>query len=132
MVRIVDTRFLLLHLLADSEELKSRTRSKMIEFRQEEAIVPTIVLHEMYKLVFQKFGRDTADTQLKSIETSGLKVEDLTVDIARIAAVLRSKYLDLPLANSIIAATSIVKGSKIVFSDDEQFAKVKEIKTEWL
>jgi len=132
MVRIVDTRFLLLHLLADSEELKSRTRSKMIEFRQEEAIVPTIVLHEMYKLVFQKFGRDTADTQLKSIETSGLKVEDLTVDIARIAAVLRSKYLDLPVANSIIAATSIVKGSKIVFSDDEQFAKVKEIKTEWL
>ena len=54
------------------------------------------------------------------------------MDIARIAAVLRSKYLDLPVANSIIAATSIVKGSKIVFSDDEQFAKVKEIKTEWL
>jgi predicted nucleic acid-binding protein len=132
MVRIVDTRFLLLHLLADTDDLKSRTRSKMIELRQEAAIVPTIVLHEMYKLVFQKFGRDTADTQLKSIETSGLKVEDLTVDIARIAAVLRSKYLDLPVANSIIAATSIVKGSKIVFSDDEQFSKVKEIRTEWL
>ncbi len=132
MVRIVDTRFLLLHLLADTDDLKARARSKMVELRQEGAIVPTIVLHEMYKLVFQKFGRDTADTQLKSIETSGLKVEDLTVDIARIAAVLRSKYLDLPVANSIIAATSIVKGSKIVFSDDEQFAKVKEIRTEWI
>jgi predicted nucleic acid-binding protein len=104
----------------------------MLEFRQESAIIPTVVLHELYKLEFQKFGRETADTQLKSIETSGLKIEDLTSEIARIAAVLRCKYNDLPLANSIIAATSIVKGSKIVCSDDELFAKVKEIKTEWL
>jgi predicted nucleic acid-binding protein len=107
-------------------------RSKMLEFRQESAIIPTIVLHELYKLEFQKFGRETADTHLKSIETSGLRIEDLTTEIARIGAVLRTKYIDLPLANSIIAATSIVKGSKVVFSDDEQFSKVKEIKTEWL
>ncbi|MDA4130572.1 MAG: PIN domain-containing protein [Thaumarchaeota archaeon] len=132
MVRTIDTRFLLAHFLADSEELKSKTRSKMLEFRQESAIIPTVVLHELYKLEFQKFGRETADTQLKSIETSGLKIEDLTSEIARIAAVLRCKYNDLPLANSIIAATSIVKGSKIVCSDDELFAKVKEIKMEWL
>jgi len=132
LVRTIDTRFLLAHFLADSEELKSMTRSKMLEFRQESAIIPTVVLHELYKLEFQKFGRETADTQLKSIETSGLKIEDLTLEIARIAAVLRCKYSDLPLANSIIAATSIVKGSKIVCSDDELFSKVKEIKTEWL
>jgi len=132
MVRTIDTRFLLAHFLADTDELKAMTRSKMIELRQESAIIPTIVLHELYKLEFQKFGRETADTQLKSIETSGLRIEELTVDIARIAAVLRCKYLDLPLANSIIAATSIVKGSKIVCTDDELFSKVKEIKTEWL
>jgi len=131
MVRTVDTRFLLLQLVADTEEIKSRVRAKMIELRQEMAIVPTIVLHEVYKIEFQRFGRDAADVQLKSIETSGLKIEDLTVEIARIAAVLRCKYLDLPVANAIIAATSIVKGSKIVFSDDEQFSKIKEIKTEW-
>ena len=132
MVRTIDTRFLLAHFLADTEELKASTRSKMIEFRQEAAIIPTIVLHELYKLEFQKFGRETADTQMKAIETSGLKIEDLTSEIARIGAVLRCKYLDLPLANSIIASTSIVKGSKIVCTDDEQFLKVKEIKTEWL
>jgi len=132
LVRTIDTRFLLAHFLADTEELKAATRSKMIEFRQESAIIPTIVLHELYKLEFQKFGRETADTQLKAIETSGLRIEDLTSEIARIGAVLRSKYPDLPLANAIIASTSIVKGSKTVCSDDEQFLKVKEIKTEWL
>ena len=132
MARTVDSRFLLLHLVADTEELKSRVRSKMLELRQEMAIVPTIVLHEVYKIEFQRFGREAADLQLKSIESSGLKIEDLTVEIARIAAVLRSKYLDLPVASSIIAATAIVKGSKVVFSDDEQLAKVKEIRTEWL
>jgi predicted nucleic acid-binding protein len=132
MVRTIDTRFLLAHFLAGTEELKAATRSKMIEFRQEAAIIPTIVLHELYKLEFQRFGRETADTQMKSIETSGLRIEELTSEIARIGAVLRCKYLDLPLANSIIASTSIVKGSKTVCSDDEQFLKVKEIKTEWL
>lgn len=118
-------------MVADTEELRGTVRSKMLEMRQEMAIVPTIVLHELYKIEFQRFGREAADIQLKSIETSGLKVEDLTVEVARIAAVLRCKYPDLPVANSVIAATSIVKGSKIVFSDDEQFFKVKEIKTEW-
>ena len=131
MVRTVDTRFLLLQVVGDTEEVKNRVRSKMLEFRQEMAIVPTIVLHEVYKIEFHRFGREAADLQLKAIETSGLKIEDLTVEIARIAAVLRCKYLDLPVANSIIAATSIVKGSKVVFSDDEQFSKVKEIRAEW-
>jgi predicted nucleic acid-binding protein len=131
MVRTLDTRFLLLQLVADSEEIKARVRSRMLEMRQEMAIVPTIVLHELYKIEFQRFGREAADVQLKSIETSGLKIEDLTIEIARIAAVLRAKYNDLPLANSIIAATSIVKGSKVVFSDDDQFAKIKEIRMEW-
>lgn len=131
MVRTVDTRFLLLQLVADTPEVKLKVRSKMLELRQEEAIVPTIVLHEVYKIEFQRFGRESADVQLQSIESSGLKIEDLTVEIARIAAVLRCKYQDLPVSNSIIAATAIVKGSKVVFSDDEQFVKVKEIKTEW-
>lgn len=131
MARTLDTRFLLLQLIADTDELKSRVRSKMLELRQEMAIVPTIVLHEVYKIEFHRFGREAADIQLKAIETSGLKIEDLTTEIARIAAVLRCKYLDLPVANSIIAATAIVKGSKVVFSDDEQFSKVKEIRTEW-
>lgn len=132
MVRTIDSRFLLLHLVADTEELKQRVRSKMLELRQEMAIVPTIVLHEVYKIEFQRFGREAADLQLKSIEAAGLKIEDLTVEIARIAAVLRCKYLDLPVSSSIIAATAIVKGSKVVFTDDEQLAKVKEIRTEWL
>jgi predicted nucleic acid-binding protein len=131
MVRTLDTRFILLQLVADSEEIKAKVRSRMLEMRQEMAIVPTIVLHELYKIEFQRFGREAADVQLKSIETSGLKIEDLTIEIARIAAVLRAKYNDLPLANSIIAATSIVKGSKVVFSDDDQFAKIKEIRMEW-
>jgi predicted nucleic acid-binding protein len=131
MVRTVDTRFLLLQLVADTEELQARVRAKMLELRQEMAIVPTIVLHELYKIEFQRFGREAADIQLKAIEASGMKIEDLTTEIARIAAVLRCKYVDLPVSSSIICSTAIVKGSKVVFSDDEQFTKVKEIRTEW-
>ncbi len=75
MIRTVDTRFLLLQVVSDTEEVKNRVRSKMLELRQEMAIVPTIVLHELYKIEFHRFGREAADLQLKAIETSGLKIE---------------------------------------------------------
>ncbi len=76
MVRTIDTRFLLLQVVADTEELKSKIRAKMLELRAEAAIVPTIVLHEVYKIEFHRFGREAADIQLKAVETSGLKIEE--------------------------------------------------------
>ena len=132
MARTVDTRFFLTHFLTDDGEIKKKTIAKLYELRKESAFVPTIVLHEVYKFEFQKFGKDSAETLTRSIETSGLKIEALTPEIAKRAAVLRCKYANLPTADAIIAATAIERKSNRVCSDDEHFALMKEIKTEWL
>lgn len=128
----VDTRFFLTHYVADTEELKVKTSRKMTELQRELAIVPTIVIHEVYKFMHENAGRDTAQLRVNSILTSRFRIVDLTAKIALTSAALRCRYGDLPTADSIVAGTSIETKSKRVLSDDPHFKRIKEIHSEWL
>ena len=128
----VDTRFFLTHFLAGSEELKSRTRKKMQELQQERAIVPTIVIHEVYKFEHENVGRDVAELRVATILRSNFSILELSSQIAIISGRLRCKYRTLPTADSIIAATAMEVKSLRVLSDDPHFQRIKEIKTEWV
>ncbi len=130
--RTIDTRFFLTHFLADTDELRRKAKAKMIELRREGAVVPTIVIHEVYKFEYQRFGRNVADRELRSIETAGFSIIELGVRIAKSAALLRCKYPKLPTADAVIAATAMEQKASKVVSDDDHFAGVREIKTEWL
>ena len=118
MGRTVDTRFFLTIFLADNDELKQKVKVKIAELRRESAIVPTIVIHEVYKFIYQKIGREAADIEVKAIESSGFKIINLDVNIAKTAAILRCRYHNLPTADAVIAATSIEQKSSVVVSDD--------------
>lgn len=128
----VDTRFFLTHYVADTEELKLKTSRKMVELQRESAIVPTIVVHEVYKFMHENVGKDAAQLRVNSILTSGFTIVDLTSKIALTSAALRCRYGDLPTADSIVAGTSIETKSKRVLSDDPHFKRMKEIRSEWL
>ena len=128
----VDTRFLLTHYLADTDELKVKTSGRMVELQRETAFVPTIVIHEVYKFMCEKLGKEVAQLRIDSILTSRLKIVDLTAKIAVTSAALRCQHRDLPTADSIVAATSIQTGSKRVLSDDPHFKKITSIRSEWI
>jgi predicted nucleic acid-binding protein len=128
----VDTRFFLTHYLAEADELKSKTSRTMIELQREGAIVPTIVLHEVYKFTYENVGKEVAYLRANSIMNSELRVVDLTRGIAVTSANLRCRYKGLPTADSIIAGTCIETKSKRVLSDDPHFKRIKEIQAEWL
>jgi len=128
----IDTRFFLTHYLADTDQLKSKTSRKMVELQREKAIVPTIVLHEIFKFVYENVGKDVAKLRVNSILASRLRTVELTMKIAITSANLRCQYRDLPTADSIVAATSIETGSKRVLSDDPHFKKIREIRSEWI
>jgi predicted nucleic acid-binding protein len=132
MPRTVDTRFFLTHFLAETDELKEQTRKKMVELQAEMAMVPTIVLHEVYKYIHDRLGKDVARLRVDSITTSQLRVVDLTTGIAITSANLRCRYRDLPTADSIVAGTSIETKSRRVVSDDPHFQKITEIRNDWL
>jgi predicted nucleic acid-binding protein len=127
----VDTRFFLTHYLAETNELRSKTSRKMIELQREGAIVPTIVLHEVYKFIYENVGKEVAYLRVNSIMTSHLRVFDLTPSIALASANLRCRYKALPTADSIIAGTCMEAKSKRVLSDDPHFKMIREIRTDW-
>lgn len=128
----VDTRFFLTHYLADTDQLKQKTSRKMVELQRETAIVPTIVLHEIYKHMFENVGKDIAQLRVNSILASGFKIVDLTTRIALTSANLRCQYRTLPTADSIVAPTSIETKSRRVLSDDPHFKEIHETRSEWL
>jgi len=128
----VDTRFFLTHYLADTDQLKQKTSRKMAELQRETAIVPTIVLHEIYKFMFENVGKDVVQLRVNSILASRFRIVDLTTRIALTSAKLRCQYRALPTADSIVAATSIETKSRRVLSDDPHFKEIHEIRSEWL
>ena len=128
----LDTRFFLTHYLADTDQLKQKTSRKMAELQRETAIVPTIVLHEIYKFMFENVGKDVVQLRVNSILASRFRIVDLTTRIALTSAKLRCQYRALPTADSIVAATSIETKSRRVLSDDPHFKEIHEIRSEWL
>lgn len=134
MKTVVDTRFFIVHFLAENEELKKKTRKLFVDFQQpeNEGYVPTIVIHEVYKFEFETFGKDVADLRINSILKSGLNIVNLSSPIAIAAAKLRCKYSELPTADSIIAATAIEVKSDCILTDDEHMKQIREINTRWI
>ncbi len=131
MTRTVDTRFFVASFTADSDEMRQKIAQKIHELERESAILPTIVVHEVYKYVFQHLGRETAELRLRMLLNSELSLANLDVEIAKRSAELRCKYSALPTSDSIIAATSMILKSFKVVTDDPHFSAIKEIKVEW-
>ncbi len=128
----VDTRFFLTHYLADTDQLKQKTSHKMADLQRETAIVPTIVLHEIYKFMFENVGKNVAQLRVNSVQASRFRIVDLTSRIALISAHLRCHHRNLPTADSIVAATCIETKSRRVLSDDPHFKNIRGIRPEWL
>ena len=118
--------------MAQTEDLRSKTSQKIIELKRESAIVPTIVIHEVYKFMQENAGKDVAQLRVNSILTSPFTIVDLTTRIALTSAGLRCRYKDLPTADAIVAGTCIETRSKRVLTDVPHFKKMKEINCEWL
>ena len=134
MKAVMDTRFLLLLFLASDDHAKKWTNITLENLQQggNVGIVPTIAVHEFYKFVLEKWGKDVADLRVNYILQSKLSTFNLDPAIAIEAAKLRCRYAELPTADAIIAATAIKTSADFVLTDDKHIKQVKETKTRWL
>jgi len=134
MKAVIDTRLLIDSLTREDEQFKKWAKSilQTIQIRENLGIVPSIVIHEFYKLQLQNFGKEVAELRTKSFLNLDLKIVNLDVPIAIEAAKLRCKYAELPTADAIIAATAIATSSDYVLTDDKHIKQIKETKTKWI
>lgn len=127
---VLDTRLFLTHFFSGSEDVLQKTR-RLLSSLRDRGVVPTVVLSEVFDQVCRRRGMAEARIRIESIKGFGLTTIELTSEIALEAGRLRCEYRGLPLADSIIAATALMKGSKTVISDDPHFEQIREIDVEW-
>jgi predicted nucleic acid-binding protein len=133
MIITFDTTFFTLHYFSSEETVLSKTKKILINIRKlgNEGLLPTIVLGEFYVLTRKKAGRDIAEKYFNELANSGLRIIDLTKDIAKQAGVLRHKYKEkIPWGNCIIAATAFLNKTEILLTEDPHFKLLKEVKAE--
>lgn len=132
MKEVIDTRFLREYFFTNQNETKQKTIRKLQDLlAKNEGILPTIVIAEVTQIICQIRGKDVAQSRYQSISQSGLKIQDLTPQIAKQAGFLKCTHKNLPMGDCIIAATAIENHANVL-SDDPHFDCIKETKRIWI
>jgi predicted nucleic acid-binding protein len=98
-------------------------------------LISVITLYEIYKLSLEREGKETAETRIARMrkEFGVIAVDDsIAIRGAQLkhAAKVRSNE-DVPMADSLIAATSIVSKA-ICITDSPHFDKIPLVKRKWI
>ena len=124
---VYDTRFFVEYFYSDDDGALRRLKEDLRSTR--ERAVSVVTIHEVYKIVLEREGREVAKHRGETIRRD-FEVVDLDYELAIESAEIRRKYR-IPLADSVIIATAQRWGCPVV-SDDPHFEKVKEVKTRWI
>ena len=124
---LYDTRFFFEHYYSDDPSTLKKTKNELSSKKPRYVSVMTI--HELYKLILEKEGRDVAKLRIRLI-VKDFKIILVDEELAVLSAEIRSKHR-IPMADSVIAATARLHRLECV-SDDPHFAQVREIKTRWI
>jgi predicted nucleic acid-binding protein len=124
---VYDTRFFMEHYYSANGETIRKTREELRKTK--ERYISAIVIHEVYRLTLEREGREVAKLRKELLEKD-FKVVDVNPEIATTSAEIRHKY-NIPLADSVIAATSVALDAKC-FTDDSHLKEITELKTMWI
>lgn len=123
---VYDTRFFIEYFHspndADTRALKENLRST------DEKMISAVTIHEIHRLNLKKMDRETAKLRSALIKNE-FRIIDVDYEIAVTGAEISNKY-KIPLADSIIAATTLSRGCNLV-SDDRHFREIKGLVTSW-
>ncbi|MBD3204942.1 PIN domain-containing protein [Candidatus Bathyarchaeota archaeon] len=123
---LYDTRFFVEYFYSSDPGFLRKLKEDLRSVKERK--VSAVTIHEIYRIDLEKEGRDVARIRSETIRRS-FDVLSVDHDIAVKSAEMRKLYM-IPMADSIIAATSRAQGCPVV-TDDPHFQIMEEIKTRW-
>ena len=130
---VFETRFFIYFFSSSDPELHKLLLDLMRKY--DKKLVSAITFFEICKLSLEREGRGTAETRISRIrrEFNLIPVDDaiavLGAQLKHAANIQRGQ--DIPMADSLIAATSLTLNATCL-SDDPHFKAINEIKTNWI
>ncbi len=124
---LYDTRFFVEYFYSSDTEFRRRLKQDLKAVK--ERMVSALAVHEIHRINLEREGKDVAALR-SSVICRDFKVVDVNYEIAVRSAELRSRH-QIPLADSVIAATAQIYGCALV-SDDPHFKKIRDLKTRWV
>ena len=124
--RLYDTRFFVEYFYSEDSELLRKLKA---EFRlTKERLVSSLTVHEIHRINMLREGKDVAALRSNTIKRD-FKVIGVDYETAVKSAEIRSKH-KMPMADSVIAATAQIYDCPL-FSDDNHFKEIADLKTKW-
>jgi predicted nucleic acid-binding protein len=126
-VSLFDTRFFFEHYYSSDGRVLERTKARL-KVRGRKCI-SSVTVHELYKLMLEKEGDDVAELRVNLL-CKEMEVLPVDAHVAKLSAQLRSKHR-MPMADSMIAATSSLQGLSCV-TDDPHISEALGRKSAWI
>lgn len=124
---VYDTRFFLEYLYTPTGNTLDRFKQDLINCKHK--LVSVITIHELYRISLLKEGRQVAQLRVNTIDKD-FEVIPVQFKVGIQSAEFKHKY-NIPMADSIIAATAYIMNCPVV-SDDPHFSQIKEISLRWI
>jgi len=130
---LFETRFFI-YFFASPEPSMHRQLLELMR-KYDTRLVSAVTLFEIYKLSLEREGKETAEIRISRIrnEFDVIPVDDLiAVRGAQLKHAVKVRHSeDIPMADSLIAATSVLR-KVVCITDSPHFEKIPQVKCRWI
>ena len=131
MVKILDASALMVYLEKESGYEKVKDMLVKAAQTNQELLMTTINLGEVYYVLHREYGGEQAAEILQMIETFPIKFINVDLDLAKQAAVYKA-IKKLPFADCFAAALAKLKKGELVTKDKDFKVIEDDVKVLWL
>jgi len=128
---VADTRFLLAFQFPPTKEAKQKMAGLMEESLRRGLLLPSIVITEFIKLAGKKLGEEATLVYVRELTSRGASIVAIDENIAVEAGRLALRNWNMPIADILIGAITVLNRAEHIISDDPHFREMK-FKTKWL
>ena len=124
--RLYDTRFFVEYFYSRNAELLRKLKEELRLVK--ERMVSSLTVHEIHRINLLREGKDVTVLRSSTIKRD-FKILSVDYKTAIKSAEIRTKH-KMPMADSVIAATAQIYECSL-FSDDDHFKEIENLKTKW-